>query len=318
MRERKQKIFDDSKNCPQKNRTASEGYVGVQTFIGITENTLTSNYHSEDGLLAHILSPPNLNKAYKQVKRNKGAGGVDKMQVESLKGYLVCHKDELITSIQKGKYRPNPVSRVEISKENGKKRQLGIPTVVDRVIQQSIAQQLQQIYEPEFSVHSYGFRPKRSAHQALRRCQDFITKGHGYAVDLDLERFFDTVSHSKLIEVLSRKVKDGRVVSLIHKYLNAGVMKDGKIEATDEGVPQGGPLSPLLSNVLLNELDKELEKRGHKFVRYADDLVIFCKSRRSAERAMKNIIAFIEKKLFLKVNQDKSQVASIRDIKFLG
>lgn len=318
MKEGMQKIFDDSKNCPQKNRTESEGYVGVQTFIGITENTLTSNYQSGNGLLEYILSPSNLNRAYKQVKRNKGVGGVDKMQVESLKDYLVCYKDELITSIQEGKYRPNPVRRVEIPKENGKKRQLGIPTVVDRVIQQSIAQQLQQIYELEFSVHSYGFRPKRSAHQALWKCQDFITKGYGYAVDLDLERFFDTVSHSKLIEVLSGKVKDGRVVSLIHKYLNAGVMKDGRLEATDEGVPQGGPLSPLLSNVLLNELDKELEKRGHKFVRYADDLVIFCKSRRSAGRTMKNIIPFIEKRLFLKVNRDKSQVASIRDIKFLG
>jgi len=318
MKEGMQKIFEDSKNCPQKNRTESEGYVGVQTFIGITENTLTSNYQSENGLLEHILSPSNLNSAYKQVKRNNGVGGVDKMQVESLKGYLVCHKEELITSIQQGTYRPNPVRRVEIPKENGKKRQLGIPTVVDRVIQQSIAQQLQLIYEPEFSVHSYGFRPKRSAHQALLKCQDFITNGYGYAVDLDLERFFDTVSHSKLIEVLSRKVKDGRVVSLIHKYLNAGVMKDGRLEVTNEGVPQGGPLSPLLSNVLLNELDKALAKRGHKFVRYADDLVIFCKSRRSAGRTMKNIISFIEKQLFLKVNRDKSQVASIRNIKFLG
>jgi group II intron reverse transcriptase/maturase len=320
-----QKIFEESTTCPQKNRTESECYAGGQTFIGITENTLTANYQSENGLLEHILSPPNLNKAYKQVKRNKGAGGVDKMQVESLTDYLVHHKSELISSIQKGKYRPNPVRRVDIPKENGNlpsgkagKRQLGIPTVVDRVIQQSIAQQLQLIYEPEFSVHSYGFRPKRNAHQALQKCQDYITKGYSYAVDLDLERFFDTVDHSKLIEVLSRKVKDGRVISLIHKYLNAGVMKDGRIEVSHEGVPQGGPLSPLLSNVLLNELDNELEKRGHNFVRYADDLVIFCKSRRSAERTMKNIIPFIEKKLFLKVNRDKSHVATIRDIKFLG
>ncbi len=192
------------------------------------------------------------------------------------------------------------------------------PTVVDRVIQQSIAQHLQRIYEPEFSDHNYGFRPKRSAHQALQKCQDNITQGYGYAVDLDLERFFDTVKHSKLIEVLSRKVKDGRVVSLIHKYLNAGVMNDSKFEETYEGVPQGGPLSPLLSNILLNELDKELKTRGHKFVRYADDLVIFCRSRRSSERTMKNIISFIEKKLFLKVNRDKSQVARVREAKFLG
>lgn len=318
MNGRMQKIFDDSKTCPQNTRTASESYVGGQTFLEITENTLTTNYQSENELLEHILSPPNLNKAYQQVKRNKGAGGVDKMQVESLKDYLVSHKDELLSSIHRGKYRPNPVRGVDIPKENGKMRQLGIPTVVDRVIQQSIAQQLQLLYEPEFSGHSYGFRPKRNAHQALRKCQDYITGGYGYGVDLDLERFFDTVNHGKLIELLSRKVKDGRVISLIHKYLNAGVMRDGSLESPQEGVPQGGPLSPLLSNILLNELDNELENRGHKFVRYADDMVIFCRSRRSAERTMKNIISFIEKKLFLRVNRDKSQVAAAKDIKFLG
>lgn len=286
--------------------------------MAIIENNLTINNPSENGLLGQILSSPNLNKAYKQVRRNKGSGGVDNMQVESLKDYFVRHKEALISSIHNGKYRPNPVRRVEIPKENGKKRQLGIPTVVDRVIQQSIAQQLQLIYEPKFSENSYGFRPKRSAHKALQKCQDYITRGYGYAVDLDLERFFDTVSHSKLIEVLSRTIKDGRVISLIHKYLNAGVMIDDELEETIEGVPQGGPLSPLLSNVLLNELDKELEHRGHKFVRYADDLVILCRSRRSAERTMKNIISFIEKKLFLKVNKDKSQVCSINKVKFLG
>lgn len=318
MKGRTQKIFDDTKTCPQKNRTASEGYAEGQTFIGITENKLTSNYQSENGLLEQVFSPPNLNRAYKQVKRNKGAGGVDRMEVDSLKDYLALHKEELLTSIHKGKYRPNPVRRVDIPKENGKKRQLGIPTVVDRVIQQCLAQQLQLIYEPEFSSYSYGFRPKRNAHQALCQCRDYITAGYVYAVDLDLERFFDTVNHSKLTEVLSRKVKDGRVISLIHRYLNAGVMKDGRMEATSEGVPQGGPLSPLLSNILLNELDKELEDRGHKFVRYADDVVILCKSRRSADRTMNSILSFIERKLFLKVNRDKSQVATIKDIKFLG
>ena len=285
----------------------------------ITENNLTSNNHQRgNGLLEQILSPSNLNAAFKQVRWNKGAGGVDRMDVGSLKDYLVRYKEELIISIERGKYCPNPVRRVKIPKENGKRRGLGIPTVVDRVIQQSIAQQLSLLYEPEFSAWSFGFRPKRSAHQALCKCRDYITEGYVYAVDIDLERFFDTVNHSKLIEVLSRKVKDGRVVSLIHKYLNSGVMIDGRYEETMEGVPQGGPLSPVLSNILLNELDRELERRGHKFVRYADDMVIFCRSRRSAERTMQNIIPFIEGKLFLKVNRDKSQVAHVRDIKFLG
>lgn len=285
----------------------------------ITENNLTSNEHqSGNGLLEQILSPANLNAAYKRVKRNKGAGGVDRMDVESLKDYLVTNKEELLTSIERGKYRPNPVRRVEIPKENGKRRGLGIPTVVDRVIQQSIAQQFTPIYEPVFSPWSFGFRPKRGAHQALRKCRDYITDGYVYAVDIDLEKFFDTVCHSKLIEVLSRTIKDGRVISLIHKYLNAGVMNEGEYEETREGVPQGGPLSPIMSNILLNELDKELERRGHKYVRYADDLVIFCRSRRSAERTMENIIPFIEGKLFLKVNRDKSQVAQVKDIKFLG
>ncbi len=319
MKGGKQKIFEASKTCPQKDRTASEGYVEGQTFMWITENNLTTNdYRLGNGLLEHILSPSNLNAAFKQVKRNKGAGGVDKMEVESLKGYLVSNKDMLIKSIQMGKYRPNPVRRVCIPKENGKQRQLGIPTVVDRVIQQSIAQKLTSIYEPQFSEGSYGFRPKRSAHQALRKCQDYITQGYIYAVDIDLERFFDTVNHSKLIEVLSRTIKDGRVVSLIHKYLNAGVMHEDHYEETYEGVPQGGPLSPLLGNILLNELDWELEKRGHKFVRYADDMVILCKSRHSAERTMESIVSYIEKKLFLKVNRDKSKVATVKDIKFLG
>lgn len=314
-----QKIFEPSKTSSRKDRTVSEDYVEGQTFMWITENNLTTNdYRLGNGLLEHILSPSNLNAAFKQVKRNKGAGGVDKLEVESLKDYLVTNKDMLIKSIQMGKYRPNPVRRVCIPKENGKQRQLGIPTVVDRVIQQSIAQKLTSIYEPQFSDGSYGFRPKRSAHQALRKCRDYITQGYIYAVDIDLERFFDTVNHSKLIEVLSRTIRDGRVVSLIHKYLNAGVMHEGHYEETYEGVPQGGPLSPLLGNILLNELDWELEKRGHKFVRYADDMVILCKSRRSAERAMESIVSYIEKILFLKVNRDKSKVATVKEIKFLG
>ena len=316
MKGEKQKISLDT--CQQKNRAEPEGYVEGQTFMWITENNLTNNDQLGYGLLEFILSPNNLNQAYLQVNRNRGVGGVDKMEVESLKDYLVMHKDELVKSILEGKYQPNPVRRVEIPKENGKTRQLGIPTVVDRVIQQSISQVLSQIYEKQFSDTSYGFRPRRSAHQALRTCQKNITEGYIWSVDMDLEKFFDTVNHSKLIEVLSRTIKDGRVISLIHKYLNAGVVVRNKFEPTVVGVPQGGPLSPLLSNVMLNELDKEIENRGHRFVRYADDMVILCKSKRSSERTLRNLLPYIEGKLFLKVNTEKTSVAQISKIKFLG
>lgn len=307
-----------TRTYPGKNRTESESYEGVQTFMEINKNELTVNNQSADRLLEQIFSLPNLNIAYKRVMHNKGSGGVDKMGVESLKDYLIVNKERLLESIYNGKYKPNPVRRVEIPKESGKKRQLGIPTVVDRVLQQSMTQVIQQIYEPVFSTSSYGFRPKRSAHDALRQCQEYITEGYVYAIDLDLERFFDTVNHSKLVEVLSKRIKDRRVISLIHKYLNAGVMNQGKYKPTTEGVPQGGPLSPLLSNILLDELDKELEKRGHKFVRYADDLIIFKRSLKGAERVKNGISSFIEKKLFLKVNQEKSQVGHAREMKFLG
>jgi group II intron reverse transcriptase/maturase len=316
MKGGKQKISQDT--CLQIDRAEPEGYAGGQTYIGITENNFTNADQQSYGLLEQILSPTNLNQAYKRVKGNKGSGGIDKMEVESLRDYLVLHKEELIQSLMGGTYRPNPVRRVEIPKDNGKMRMLGIPTVVDRVVQQAIAQILVPIYERQFSTSSYGFRPKRSAHQALNKCREYITDGYKYAVDMDLEQFFDTVNQSKLIEVLSRTVKDGRVISLIHKYLHAGVVVRNKFEETDVGVPQGGPLSPLLSNIMLNELDKELESRGHRFVRYADDLIILCKSKRSAERTMANIVPYIEEKLFLKVNREKTVVANIREIKFLG
>lgn len=316
MKGGKQKMSQDT--CLQRDRAEPEAYAGGQTYMGITENNFTNAEQTGYGLLEQILSPTNMNQAYKKVKGNKGRGGIDKMEVESLKDYLVWHKDELIRSIMGGTYRPNPVRRVEILKENGKMRMLGIPTVVDRVVQQAIAQILSPIYERQFSTSSYGFRPKRSAHQALNKCKEYITEGYKYAVDMDLEKFFDTVNQSKLIEVLSRTVKDGRVISLIHKYLHAGVVVRNKFEETNVGVPQGGPLSPLLSNILLNELDKELERRGHRFVRYADDLIILCKSKRSADRTLANIVPYIEKTLFLKVNREKTVAADIRKIKFLG
>ena len=294
-------------------------YAEVFDYSKITEKSGVITDYWTNNLLELILRKDNLNKAYKQVKSNKGSGGIDGMQVDELLPYLKENQETLIQEIRDGKYKPNPVRRVEIPKETkGEFRKLGVPTVVDRVIQQAITQELTPIYEEQFSNNCFGFRPKRGAHDALRQCQKNVNDGYVYVVDMDLEKFFDTVCQSKLIEVLSRTIKDGRVISLIHKYLNAGVIANGMFERTEIGMPQGGPLSPLLSNIMLNELDKELERRGHRFVRYADDCMIFCKSRKSAERTLENIIPFIEGKLFLRVNRKKTEVAHISKVKYLG
>ena len=284
----------------------------------MTEDNIVEVPFDKEHLLEVILSPDNLNEAYKSAMRNKGCGGIDKMSCEQLLPGLKANKDELIRSLLDGTYRPNPVRRVEIPKEGGKMRLLGIPTVVDRMVQQAINQVLTIIYEPQFSKRSFGFRPRRGCLNALQEVQKIVNEGYKYAVDLDLERFFDTVSHSKLIEILSRTIKDGRVVSLIHKYLRSGVIDNGLWHASEEGTPQGGPLSPLLSNIILNELDKELARRGHPFVRYADDSMIFCKTQRAAERVRESITKFIEGKLFLKVNKEKTVVSYIRGVKYLG
>jgi group II intron reverse transcriptase/maturase len=284
----------------------------------IIETDITNTNEQSDGLLERILTRENLNLAYKRVKKNKGAGGIDGMQVDELLSYLRENRTELIESIRGGKYRPKPVRRVEIPKDNGKTRQLGIPTVVDRLIQQAITQVLTPIFEKQFSDNSFGFRPKRSAQDALKRCQTNITEGYTYVVDMDLEKYFDTVNQSKLIQILSKTIKDGRVISLIHKCLNAGVMVGGMFEKSKEGVPQGGPISPLLGNIMLNECDKELERRGHRFVRYADDLMIFCKSTKAADRTLRHIATFIEGSLFLKINREKTHVAQVSKVKFLG
>ena len=308
-----------NENCPQKVAAEQRGYAGVPASVRIAETSDIIADLPTDSLLKRIISRDNMNAAYFKIKSNRGAGGVDKMSVDELLPYLREHRLSLLQQIRDGKYKPNPVRRVEIPKEErGKTRKLEIPTVVDRVIQQAIAQILTPIYEPQFSEASFGFRPKRGAHDALKTCQRYTDEGYVYVVDMDLEKFFDTVCQSKLIEILSRSIKDGRVISLIHKYLNAGVIRQGVFERSEQGVPQGGPLSPLLSNVMLNELDKELERRGHKFVRYADDCMILCKSRRSAERTLSGIIPFIEKKLFLKVNREKTSVAHISKVKYLG
>ena len=294
-------------------------YAEVYASSRITENNITNTDMSRDDLLEKILDRNNLNQAYERVKSNKGAGGIDGMGVEHLLPYLKENNRTLIQKIKDGKYRPNPVRRVEIPKDDkGKVRKLGIPTVVDRVIQQAIAQVLTPIYEEQFSENSYGFRPRRKAHDAMVKCIENANEGYKYVVDMDLEKYFDTVNQSKLIEILSRTIKDGRVISLIHKFLRAGVIEKHTFKETGVGVPQGGPLSPLLSNIMLNELDQELERRGHKFVRYADDLMILCKSKKSAKRTLEKIVPFIEKKLYLQVNHEKTEVAYIGKVKFLG
>jgi group II intron reverse transcriptase/maturase len=294
------------------------GYAGACAPARMTETDITNTNKQKEGLMEKILEVENLNKAYKKVKRNKGSGGIDGMQVDDLLPYLKGNREELLKSLMDGTYCPKPVRRVEIPKENGKVRKLGIPTVVDRWVQQAISQVLTSMYEEQFSDNSYGFRPKRSAHDALRQCQKNISDGYVYAVDMDLEKYFDTVNQSKLIQILSETIKDGRVISLIHRFLRAGIMVGGVFEESSEGVPQGGPLSPLLGNVMLNECDKELERRGHRFVRYADDMQIFCKSKRAARRVYESITSFLEQELFLKVNREKSQVGYVRNIKFLG
>lgn len=269
-------------------------------------------------LLNQILSSQNLNEAYLQVYRNKGTAGVDGVTVEELKEYLKEHKEEIIADIKARKYKPQPVLRVEIPKENGKKRKLGIPTAVDRVIQQAAAQVLSPIYEKQFSNSSYGFRPGRSCEMAIVRSLELLNDGYDWIVDIDLEKFFDTVHHDKLMNIISRTIEDGDVISLIRKFLVSGVMTQGKYENTKVGTPQGGNLSPLLSNIMLNELDKELEARGLNFVRYADDCNIFVGSEKAANRVMESIKVFIEKKLGLKVNVEKSKVSRPQGIKFLG
>ena len=307
-----------AEGSPQKDSAEHESYAGAHDSERIAENNVTNANKSRERLLEAILGRDNMNKAFKRVRSNKGAHGVDGMTVDELLRYLKENGAQLRQAIQDGKYRPNPVRRVEIPKDNGKKRKLGIPTVVDRVVQQAIAQVLTPIFEEQFSDNSYGFRPGRSAHDAIRKCLKYMDEGYKQVIDMDLEKYFDTVNQSKLIEVLSRTVKDGRVISLIHKYLKAGVIISHSFEKTEIGVPQGGPLSPLLSNIMLNELDKELEGRGHKFVRYADDMVIMCKSQRSAQRTLNKILPFIEQKLFLKVNREKTVVDYAGKVKFLG
>ena len=269
-------------------------------------------------VIERVLSKDNLNEAYKQVIRNKGASGIDEMTCEEVKDYLKVNGDKLINQILNREYQPLPVRRVEIPKPNGGIRKLGVPTVVDRIIQQALVQVLTPIFEPTFSEYSYGFRPNRRCQNAIDRTLELINEGYEWIVDLDLEKFFDNVPHDKLIRIIDNEVKDSDITSLIMKYLKAGVMVNGTFEETNVGTPQGGNLSPLLSNVYLTLLDKELETRGLHFARYADDCVILVKTENAAKRVMYSITRFIETKLKLKVNATKTHITRPSNLKYLG
>ena len=269
-------------------------------------------------LMDEVLSKDNLNQAYLQVTRNKGASGVDDMTCEEVKDYLKVHGNELISQIKSREYKPLPVRRVEIPKPNGGVRKLGIPTVIDRIIQQALVQKLTPIFEPTFSEYSYGFRPNRRCQNAIDRALELLNQGYERIIDLDLEKFFDNVPQDKLIRLVDNMVNDSDITALIHKYLKAGVLINGEFEETTIGTPQGGNLSPLLSNIYLNELDKELERRGLHFARYADDCVIFVKTENAAKRVMFHIVKFIETKLKLKVNAEKTHITKPNNLKYLG
>ena len=269
-------------------------------------------------LIEWILQDENINKAIKSVKKNKGAYGIDKMPVEELDGYFAKHREEIKSQIRDGKYKPIPVRRVYIPKSNGKKRPLGIPTVVDRVVQQAAAQVLSLGYDKYFSEHSYGFRPGRSCQQAIEEALVYLNEGYEWVIDLDIEKYFDTVNHDKLISILRERINDAKTLRLVRQFLQAGVMENGLVSPSKEGVPQGGPLSPILSNVYLDKLDQELEARGLHFVRYADDCNIFVKSEMAADRVMKSVTSWLERKLRLKVSATKTKVVRPTKSNFLG
>lgn len=269
-------------------------------------------------IMEAVVEAPNLRKALAQVKRNRGSAGIDKMSVEDLSPYLVHNWEQIKKQLLAGEYKPSPVRRVEIPKSDGSKRKLGIPTVLDRFIQQAVGQVLSQIYDPTFSDSSFGFRPKRGAQDAIKQSKRYVEQGRKYVVDIDLEKFFDRVQHDILMNILKERVKDARTLKLIRSYLRAGMMIEGVVHDSIEGTPQGGPLSPLLSNIILDKLDKELEGRGHKFCRYADDCNIYVRTKRAGERVMWSICRYIEEKLYLVVNMKKSLVAWVGHRKFLG
>lgn len=317
-KQRKQTTSSKHEGWPQEAGVELRGNVGALSDSPASERRRNDMQEVEDSLLEKVLHRDNLNQAYKRVKSNRGSHGVDQMGVDELLPYLKQHGETIRQTILEGNYRPQPVRRVEIPKPDGGVRQLGIPTVLDRLIQQAIAQVLNEIFDGDFSENSYGFRTGRSAHQAVKAARNYIEEGHRWVVDLDLEKFFDRVNHDKLMSLVARKVKDKRVLRLIRRYLESGIMLEGIKIKNEEGTPQGGPLSPLLANIMLDELDKELERRGHKFCRYADDCNIYVKSRKAGERVMESITRYLEEVLKLRVNRNKSAVDRPGRRKFLG
>ncbi|WP_307591985.1 group II intron reverse transcriptase/maturase [Paenibacillus wynnii] len=312
--QRQQNISQES--LRQREAVKPSGYAGAPSSS--SAQVVHSSREDQNNLLERMLEGDNLRLAYKRVVQNGGAPGVDGVTVANLQVYLNTHWASVKTELLTGTYRPAPVKRVEIPKPGGGVRQLGIPTVMDRFLQQALLQVMNPIFDAHFSWYSYGFRPGKSAHDAVKQAQRYIQGGLRWVVDLDLERFFDQVNHDMLMARVARKVEDKRVLTLVRAYLNAGVMVDGKLERSREGTPQGGPLSPLLANILLDDLDKELTGRGLRFVRYADDCNIFVASKRAGERVMESVSRFVEGKLKLKVNREKSAVARPWNRKFLG
>ena len=308
----------ENNSCLQRDSAEHEGYAKVRRSF----NSIWKERNSaQPELLEKILHKDNLNRAFKRVKANKGAPGVDGITVDEIGAYLKENQQSIIETVYKGKYTPDAVRRVEIRKPDGGVRKLGIPTVKDRIFQQAITQQLIPIYEPIFSDNSYGYRPNRCAKDAIRRIKEYAEQGYTHAVAIDLSKYFDTLNHEKLLNLLRKNVKDERVIQWIKRYLKSGVMENGIVMKTEEGSPQGGNISPLLANIYLNEFDQEYEKRGVKFVRYADDIVLLAKSDRAAKRLLQTSTKYLEKGLKLKVNQEKSRVVSvfaIRNFKYLG
>ncbi len=309
---------ENKESCSQRDSAERKGYVRAHRSF---KRIWKERDSAEPDLLGRVLNRDNLNGAYRRVKANKGAPGIDGMTVEAALPWLKEHKNELLERIRKGKYTPSPVRRVEIPKPDGGVRKLGIPTVIDRIIQQAMTQQLIPIYEPLFSEDSFGYRPGKSAKDAVRKVKEYIEQGYTRAVVLDLSKYFDTLNHTILLNLLRQQVKDERVVQMIKRYLKSGVMENGVVMETEEGSPQGGNLSPLLANIYLNEFDWEFRRRGVPCVRYADDIVLLAKSERAAERLLESSTKYLEEKMKLKVNREKSRTVSvfaIRNFKFLG